>query len=96
MLAEGFIKQVLVLDTPPGHAVGWNPNGVATSFEITEVEANNDAVVVNVDNQVSADPVCSASQTFAQQIEIWCTSPPADEFTLIYTVIERIPLGIIG
>jgi hypothetical protein len=93
---DGFMKQVLINDTPDGHAVGWNPNGVATVFEITEAEAFAATAVINVDSTVAADPVCSASQTFAGQIEIWCTSPPADGSTLFYMVMKRSPFHIIG
>lgn len=60
--ADDFVKQVLIRDTPNGHAVGWDPNGVATVFEIPEAARHIDSnVVVNVDSTVSADPICSAS-----------------------------------
>jgi hypothetical protein len=83
-----FVKRVFLIDNSAGHALGWNPNGVATAFEISESFAVNSGVIVNIDSQVASDPVCSASQTFQGQIEIWCTSPPADGSDLLYTVIN--------
>jgi hypothetical protein len=83
--AESFVKTVFLLDGMGG----WNPNGVATVFEIAEPLAETSGVIVNVDSTVAADPVCSASQTFSGEIEVWCTSPPADGSTLLYTVINQ-------
>jgi hypothetical protein len=39
--AESFMKKVPVADNAAGHARGWNPNGVATTFSITEPLAGN-------------------------------------------------------
>jgi hypothetical protein len=95
--AENFMKKVNVNDFPGGHAVGWNPDGVATVFEISEPLASdfNAGAIINVDSTVAADPVCSASQVFAGQIEIFCTSPPADGSTLDYIIIN-VPFEIIS
>jgi hypothetical protein len=87
--AESFVKSVILHDDAAGHALGWDPNGVTTAFEIVESQTGPDATAfVNVDSIVAADPVCSASQVFAGQIEVWCTSPPADGSLLAYTVIN--------
>jgi hypothetical protein len=36
--AESFMKDVSVFDNPAGNAIGWDPDGIETSFEISEPE----------------------------------------------------------
>jgi hypothetical protein len=93
--ANNFMKTVNIFDTPPGHAVGRNPDGVATVFEIVENVGSDSTVFINIDNTFSADPVCSVSQAYDDQIEIECTFAPADGSFISYTVVN-LPVESIG
>jgi len=96
--AESFMKKVLVLDNAAGNLVGWDPDGVVAVFEIAEPLAaagSTSSAIINIDSTVVADPVCSASQVFNGQIEIFCTSPPADGSTLDYTVTNVSPVHLV-
>lgn len=84
-ISTSFVEQHNRIDGAPG----WNPDGVTTVFEISEpaVDQFESVVIVNVDSQVSADPVCSASGS-GGEIEIICTSAPADGSFLKYAIIS--------
>jgi hypothetical protein len=92
--AESFMKRVVVADNAAGNAVGWNPDGVANDFTITEpaVDSRNSYVSVSVEGFGS--PSCHAwpvSGGFNMQCEV----APANSLTLHY-VVETLHVHIIA
>ena len=101
--AESFMKKVRVLDNPIGHAVGWNPNGVDTDFDIVEEqvivgggEFGFADIIVNI--QATVQPsICNVVGYFngPNRFQIDCTEPP-DEGSFLNYVVVNLPENIIG
>jgi hypothetical protein len=93
--AESFMKRVTLNDTPAGNALGWNPDGIATDFLITQngvldstfisISLNNGDTVCGVDDYAfGLDPPA---------FFIKCTSAPP-EFSELHYVVENLPENV--
>lgn len=67
---------------------GWDPNSATTSFFIDDplITSTDQRVLVNLDQP--GGPVCSGIMVALNQLEIDCTSDPADGTTLRYAVFS--------
>jgi hypothetical protein len=100
-IAESFMKNVAVFDTPAGHAVGWNPDGVATTFTISEPAITCDLSVctfLSIFVVSSVNHFCNiiGADAFTQDFTISCSSAPADSSDSLHYVVENLPRTIIS
>jgi hypothetical protein len=90
-VAQTFVKQLLILDNPAGNAIGWNPDGVTTDFDIDPAPG----VTGSVDNFVAImgtfDPAnCDVPWDFTlfETFDLFCRVPPSDGASLKYISIH--------
>lgn len=80
--AESFVKIVEVNDTPAGHAVGWDPNGVDTFFIITDpniIGAPSGPVTSYVSAVTTGPtPTCKTSSIVNGAFTLECETAPPD------------------
>ena len=91
--AESFMKKVAVSDTPAGNAKGWTPDGVDTTFTISEPllsTASFTYVTMYVLSGTSTNHFCNVVPVDAifGNFDIACSSPPANLDALRYVVIN--------
>ncbi|MGI0043558.1 MAG: hypothetical protein ACRD47_07590 [Nitrososphaeraceae archaeon] len=97
--AESFMKVVTVHDDAAGHAVGWDPGGVQTGFEILEPEVLGEGTFISV--QVLTIPAINRNcETLAYvpsepTFFFECTSAPPNDAILHYTV-QNLPSNIVS
>jgi hypothetical protein len=96
-----FMNRVTVADTPAGHAVGWNPDGIMVNFIIFEplVETLNSVFfIIEVESSVFQNHFCdviSHSDVVPAVFSIRCSSAPSDGSTLHY-VVGNLPEHVIS
>jgi hypothetical protein len=96
--AESFMKDVSVFDNPAGNAIGWDPDGIETSFEISEPEILSFGTFISVEVRAgdnfnrNCDTVnfSLSLQTFIMT----CESPPPANAVLHY-VVQNLPTHLI-
>ena len=95
--AQSFMKRVTVLDNAAGHLVGWDPNGAATLFFISEPAiATKDDTFVNILVGGTLNN-CEVNGIFGgpHQFTILCEFPPESGAQLHY-VIENLPAHVVS
>jgi hypothetical protein len=93
--SQTFMRNVGVRDTPNGNAVGWNPNGVTTTFTILDPGIGNFfASYVSATVEFSGNVVCIVSSHGAGKFDLACITPPLEGAELRY-IITYLPSHII-
>jgi hypothetical protein len=100
--AESFMKRVILIDNAAGNARGWDPDGVDTSFTISEpaitcfnfsVACTFPSIFVfslgNINHFCDVVGIAFDTKTFS----IGCSSAPADNDELHYAV-ENLPASL--
>ena len=82
------IKVNILKDTAEFHAKGWDPNGKATTFLISESIINPNKSVVLINTVQSNFVVCSVDWLTTGYFEVNCNNPPADGAELHYIVFN--------
>lgn len=91
----------LIKDTPPGHDVGWDPDGTNDRFLINDscYLASDSTVLVNIRDGGFAPSVCNVDWTSSDpntnSFEIKCDVAPANATELRY-IIFYAPFTVIG
>ena len=91
-ISPSFMQSKILLDGQNG----WNPSGVATSWNIVDasVNAGNSHIYVSVDEPNDAGPllvnvVCMVEDIVNGSFQLVCIDPPAQNSKLRYTVINQ-------
>jgi hypothetical protein len=97
--SESFMKRVLIFDNDAGHAVGWNPDGVTTSFTISPAPGVMGGFTEQIvlTGGVSPGPLysnCGVTQLSFDSFSLICEHPPADGIGLRYLRVD-IPTEIV-
>ena len=91
---EGFVKRVTLLDDVGGHDKGWNPNGGATVFTISEPNAilHESFVTISVTTALGDNlgARCFATPGKQSFFQIQCENS-AQEGSELHYVITRLP-----
>ncbi len=92
--AESFMKRVTVNDNGPGHAVGWDPDGVTNNFLITEPSVGSaDGTFVSV--RLDFDLGCEATSASSGQFFMICELSPS-EGDVLYYLVENLPPHVVS
>ena len=92
--AEGFIFTNNLIDNPFGNALGWNPDGVTTSFTISASKVSHfDAAFVSilVSSTGGINHFCDVVELHFGSFDVRCSSAPPNAAQLHYTV-TNLPL----
>jgi hypothetical protein len=97
--AESFMKNVVIFDNDAGHAVGWNPDGVTTSFNISPAPGVTSGITEQIvpTGGVSPGPLysnCGMTQSGSESFFLICEHPPANGIALRYLRVD-IPTQIV-
>jgi hypothetical protein len=94
--AESYQKRVFVTDTPAGHEVGWNPNGVTEFFTITD-PAVSSVTTAFVSFSIGATAVtnCEGANPGVGQFTFSCETPPSEGAELQY-MVTNLPANVIS
>jgi hypothetical protein len=101
--AESYMKNVLVGDGTPGHAVGWDPDGVKTAFTISDpiltcsFEPNLPCSFISIDVVgTDVNHFCDITEVSfeTQEFTIRCSSAPED-LTFLSYVVTTLPRNLI-
>jgi hypothetical protein len=96
-VAESFMKRVRVLDDAAGHAVGWDPDDVETSFTISEpaltcvIPGVCSFISIFVLGLGSCQVIDFRADIDPHRFQILCSSAPIGGSQLHY-VVENLPL----
>jgi hypothetical protein len=91
------MKRVTVFDTANGHAVGWDPDGVTTTFSISDTSiASLDEAYISVEvvTLFTTNYFCDTVFQEPGSMDIACASAPIDGVALHY-VVENLPAHVI-
>lgn len=76
--AENFMKRVTLFDEPAGNALGWDPDGVKTSFIIFDPDVTN-----SIETFVSALVPRSPPATFGCEVTFIFNQPTPNRFSVV-------------
>jgi hypothetical protein len=91
--AESFMKKVVLIDNAAGNAAGWNPDGITTSFTISEpdIAGPGSMISIIIQNLSDVSHFCDVVFFFqASHFNIDCSSAPAN-FDELHYVVENLP-----
>jgi hypothetical protein len=91
--AESFIKHVVIFDSDSGHAVGWNPDGVTTSFTISPAPGVTGSFAEYIGVRTSPSPgpqapSCNVATSGFNSFSLICEHPPIEGGSLNYLRVD--------
>jgi hypothetical protein len=87
--AQGFMKRITLLDNAAGNALGWNPDGVLTAFDITEPGSLGEFIgYVSAPVRLSGVTNCQVGFQTAGEFSMDCEFPPVNGAQLPYVVVN--------
>jgi hypothetical protein len=93
--AESLMKRGRATDNPAGNAAGWNPNGVTTTFTISEPAVSSYVeafiIVEVVQSMGAANHSCDTVAHSSGSFTIICSTPPPNASDLNYVIFNLPP-----
>ncbi len=90
--AESFMKRVTVFDSPAGHAVGWDPDGVDKIFSISDPAIGSRATTYVIASvmPISTNQVCQVADATGPPgaFQLLCDVAPVNTADLKYVVVN--------
>jgi hypothetical protein len=88
-VSTGFMISKNLFDDNSGHIMGWNPNGAATDFQISDGVISR-ATDGKIDVSSTSSDGCQATKrlVFTSQMFVECDTPPAENDVLNFTVTK--------